>query len=98
MRVIDTTKAIKFLEEFQPQPLYVSSSFKIPIICMEEGQTIPPHPGGAGIFYVVEGTAAFTIDGEVREAGEGSTVIAPHGVARGIKAKSRLVAIAFAMQ
>ncbi|HBO83487.1 MAG: hypothetical protein A2073_08580 [Deltaproteobacteria bacterium GWC2_42_11] len=82
-------------EGFRPNIIYMGTRFKIPLICMEDGQFIPPHPSAAGIFYVVEGTAEFTIVGEVKEVGAGSIVIASHGTERGIKAKGRLVVIAF---
>lgn len=82
-------------EGFRPNILYMGARFKIPLICMEDGQFIPPHPSATGIFYVLEGTAEFTIAGEVKEVGAGSMVFAPLGVERGIKAKGRLVAIAF---
>ena len=82
-------------EGFRPNILHVGARFKIPLICMEDGQFIPPHPSATGIFYVIEGTAEFTIAGETKEVGANSVVIAPQGAERGIKAKGRLVAIAF---
>jgi len=82
-------------EGFRPNILYMGARFKIPLICMEDGQFIPPHPSAAGIFYVVEGTAEFTVAGEVKEVDAGSVVVAPFGAERGLKAKGRLVVIAF---
>jgi len=89
-------KSKKFHKEgFVPQILYVSPKLKVPLICMEPGQNIPAHPSGTGIFYVLEGTAIFTVGTEKKEVKAGSVVIAPHGIERGIEAKERLVVVAF---
>jgi quercetin dioxygenase-like cupin family protein len=96
MQVIDINKLKRFSKEgFQPQILHASPGLKVPLICMEDRQLIPPHPGGTGVFYVIEGTAIFTIGGERKEVEAGSVVIAPSGVERGVEAKGRLVVIAF---
>ncbi|MEE9591385.1 MAG: cupin domain-containing protein [Thermodesulfobacteriota bacterium] len=96
MQVIDTNKLRRFSKEgFQPQILHASPGLKVPLICMEDGQLIPPHPGGIGVFYVIEGKAIFTIGDERREVEAGSVVIAPSGVKRGVEAMGRLVMIAF---
>lgn len=82
-------------EGFRPNILHMGARFKIPLICMEDGQFIPPHPGATGVFYVIEGKAEITIAGETKEVEAGSVVIASQGSERGIKAKGRIVAIAF---
>ncbi|HKZ46336.1 MAG TPA: cupin domain-containing protein [Thermodesulfobacteriota bacterium] len=89
------TKKMFFKEGFRPQILYVSPKLKVPLICMEPGQSIPTHPSGAGIFYVLEGSAVFTVGEEKKEVKAGSIVVAPQGVERGIEAKERLVVVAF---
>src|SRR4030067_331206 len=79
-------KSKKFHKEgLCPQILYVSPNLKVPLICMEPGQNIPAHPSGTGIFYVLEGTAIFTVGTEKKEVKAGSVVIAPHGIERGIE-------------
>ncbi|MBI5327251.1 MAG: cupin domain-containing protein [Deltaproteobacteria bacterium] len=88
-------KKMFYKDGFRPQILHISPKMKIPLICMEPGQMIPTHPSGAGIFYVIEGSAIFTVAGEKKEVKAGSIVIAPQGVERGIEAKERLVVIAF---
>lgn len=98
VRIVDTNSIVKFSTEgFKPQILSVTPDLKIPFICMEDGQMIPPHPGGTGIFYVIEGVALFTVDGEKREVEAGSVIVVPEGAKRGVEAKGRLVAIAFHM-
>jgi len=91
---IDKVKQF-FPEGFRPQFLHLSLRLKIPLICMEDGQEIPPHPSATGIFYVVEGRGEFTVGEEKREVSQGAIVIAPHGIVRGIRAKGRLVVVAF---
>ncbi len=96
MRPVNVNNEKEFHKEgFRPKILYVSPKLKVPLICMEPGQVIPVHPSGTGIFYVLEGSAIFTVAGEKKEAKTGSVVIAPHGAERGIEAKERLVVIAF---
>ncbi len=96
MEPIDIDKKKEFHKEgFKPQILHISPKLKVPLICMEPGQMIPPHPSGTGVFYVLEGRAIFTVAGEKKEIKAGSIVIAPHGAERGIEAKERLVVIAF---
>ncbi|MBI5048133.1 MAG: hypothetical protein HZB54_04200 [Deltaproteobacteria bacterium] len=56
-----------FKDGFRPQILHISPKLKIPLICMEQGQMIPPHPSGAGVFYVLEGSAIFTVAGEKKD-------------------------------
>lgn len=96
MEIINIDEKKQFHKDgFRPQILYVSPKVKVPLICMEPGQMIPPHPSGTGIFYVVEGSAVFTVAGEKKEVKAGSVVVAPEGVERGIEAKERLVVVAF---
>ena len=50
-------------EHFIPNILYASPKVKMPLICMEPGQEIPPHGGhSVGIFYVKEGKGVFALD------------------------------------
>ncbi len=44
MEIIDLTERASFSETFSPQILRGTSNYKVPLICMEPGQEIPPHP------------------------------------------------------
>ena len=79
---------------FVPQMLHMSMRLKVPLICMTEGQEIPPHPGSTSMFYVVEGRGEITVDGEKRVIGEGDLVFVPDGSRRGLKALEPLVVLA----
>ncbi len=79
---------------FRPQILYGSPNLKVPLICMEAGQEIPPHPSGTGIFYVLEGKGVLTLDDEKLNLSKGTIIVAPEGSSRGIKCEEKLVVVA----
>ncbi|MGQ3684896.1 MAG: cupin domain-containing protein [Candidatus Loosdrechtia sp.] len=82
-------------EHFVPNILYASPGIKMPLICMEPGQEIPPHAGHAvGIFYVKEGKGIFTLDNQRIDMEKGSVIIAPEGATRGMRCVERMVVLA----
>ncbi len=93
--VIDIKETTRFNPDFfQPNILYMSPKAKIPLICLDSGQEIPPHSSALGIFYVIEGEGVF-IRGEERiDMKAGMLIIAPDGVVRGIKSKGKLIVLA----
>ncbi|HHT9129915.1 MAG TPA: cupin domain-containing protein [Candidatus Brocadiaceae bacterium] len=96
MEPIYLEKKIKFnKEQFAPNILYVSPKIKMPLICMEPGQEIPPHSGhSVGIFYVKEGKGIFTLDNRKIDIGKGTIIVAPEGSSRGMKCVERMVVLA----
>lgn len=93
--VIGIKDLVKFNPDlFQPNILYISQKVKIPLICLDSGQEIPPHPSALGIFYVIEGEGVFTRGDENINIKAGMLVIAPEGVVRGIKSRGKLVVLA----
>ena len=94
MEVIDLNELAVFATEFAPKILRARPGYKVPLICLEEGQEIPPHPSGTGVFYFISGTGVMTVDGAGREVGPGSMVFVEKGQSRGIKATGRLTAFA----
>jgi len=82
-------------EHFIPNILYASSTVKMPLICMEPGQEIPPHEGqGVGIFYVKEGKGVFTLNEDKIDMEKDMIIIAPEGSSRGMKCLERMVVLA----
>lgn len=82
-------------EHFVPNILFASPKLKMPLICMEPGQEIPPHGGpSVGIFYVKEGKGIFSLDGQQLEMEEGMVFVAPEGSSRGMKCIERMVVLA----
>jgi len=54
--------------------------------CLAPGQnqSIHAHQGADKFYFVLEGSGRFTVGDEEREAGPGTLVIAPAGVAHGV--------------
>lgn len=94
MEIIDVRERIEFDSEFRPRILKMAEGYKVPLICLEAGQEIPPHPSGTGIFFIISGTGVMTVDGEERDVKEGDMIFVDGGSERGIKASENLVAFA----
>ncbi len=97
MEIIDVKDRIGFAEKFVPRILKVSPGYKVPLICLEAGQVIAPHPSGTGVFYIIEGTGVMTVEGEETEIKAGNMVFVDKGESRGIRATEKLVAFAVHM-
>lgn len=94
MERIDLMEKVRFLDEFAPLILRRSEEMKVPLICMEPGQQIPPHPGGRGVFYIISGKGVMTVDGNEHEISPGDMIFIEPGESRGIRATDQLVAFA----
>jgi len=94
MELIDVNSKVGFAPEFMPRILRVRPEYKVPLICMEPGQAIPPHPSGTGIFFVVSGKGIMTVEGKDVEVGAGMMIFVEKGESRGIRATERLTAFA----
>ncbi len=94
MEIMDVSKRAGFSAEFMPRILRAKPEYKVPLICMEPGQAIPPHQSGTGIFYFISGKGVMTVEGADYEVGPGTMVFAEKGESRGIRAVERLVAFA----
>jgi len=94
MELIDLMEKANFSEQFSPIILRRDEKLKVPLICMEPGQEIPPHPSGTGVFYIVSGKAIMTIDGREVEVQAGNMVFVEKTESRGIRATETLIAFA----
>ncbi len=92
--VINIKEKAKFSPEFMPIILYMSKKTKIPLICLDKGQEIPPHPSALGVFYCIEGEGTFIRGTEEIELKPGVMVIAEDGVERGMRSNGRLMVFA----
>ena len=95
MNLIKLKEKVKFHKQFSPQILYVSPDLKVPLICLEAQQEIPPHPSGTGVFCFLDGKGVMIVDNKEISVSPGEVVMVPEGSKRGIKASENLVAIAF---
>ncbi len=94
MEIIEVTERTRFSEKFSPQILRGTSNYKVPLICMEPGQEIPPHPSGTGIFYIISGKGIMDVEGKDLEVKTGTMIFVEKGESRGIKATETLIAFA----
>ncbi len=94
MERIDLTERASFSEQFAPQILKVSPNYKIPLICMQPGQEIPPHQSGTGVFYIVSGKGVMTVDGQEIEVQAGNMILIDEEESRGIRATETMMAFA----
>ncbi|MBI5184846.1 MAG: cupin domain-containing protein [Nitrospinae bacterium] len=94
MELIDIKERTRFSPQFAPQILRMDAKFKVPLICMEPGQEIPPHPSATGVFYIISGSATMTIAGKEVDVEAGNMVFVEAGETRGIRAKEKMVAFA----
>jgi quercetin dioxygenase-like cupin family protein len=94
MKNFNLNDKAEFNEQFRPQILEVNPKYKIPLICMNPGQEIQPHPSGTGVFYIVSGKGVMTIDGKEIEVASGEMVLIDEGESRGIRATENMTAFA----
>jgi quercetin dioxygenase-like cupin family protein len=79
---------------FSPVALGQSERVKVVLTCFEPGQHIPVHSPGIDMTLVVlEGEGTVVAGDQEADVGPGAIVIVPAGSARGVRAKTRLVAI-----
>jgi len=73
-------------EKLQKNPLFDSEKLFYDLYCLMPGQEqkVHTHDGSDKIYYVLEGTARFTVGNEEQSLGPGNAVMAragdPHGV------------------
>jgi quercetin dioxygenase-like cupin family protein len=85
-------------EHFIPNILFASPKVKMPLICLEPGQEIPPHGGHSiGIFYVKEGKGVFYLDDKKIDMEKDTIIIAQEGASRGMKCVERMVVLAISV-
>ncbi len=94
MEIIDLTERASFSGEFAPQILKMAPTHRVPLICMEEGQGIPPHASAPGVFYIVSGKGIMTVDGADHEVQAGNMIFIDPGESRGLRATETMIAFA----
>lgn len=89
------------LAEFSPErfaavPVARTDRFKAMVLAFEPGQFIPVHAPSVDLLaYVIEGRGTAEVGGVAHALEPGVLVLAPRGVSRGIRAETRLVALAY---
>jgi mannose-6-phosphate isomerase-like protein (cupin superfamily) len=85
-------KRVRSEISFSEEKMKKSSLFDSPYLfydayCLLPGQAqkVHAHEGSEKIYYVLEGTASFTVGDEEEDLGEGHAVIARAGVPHGVR-------------
>ena len=87
MSFIDTRAQQRFSpEKLQKVNLFETAQMFCDVYCLEPGQEQKPHEhaGATKFYYVLEGTARFTLGEQVRELGPGGLAWADAGENHGV--------------
>lgn len=81
-------------ERFTPVPFGQSERSRALLVCLEPGQFIPVHSPGVDItFVILEGEGTLVAGDREEEVGPGALAFAGAGEARGLRARTRLIAV-----
>lgn len=78
----------------RPQFLVDSEKLKVIVAGLEAGQQIPPHAETLAVYHFLTGDGVMLVNDEEFVVAAGSTVIAPGGATRGMRARTRLTFLA----
>ena len=81
-------------ERFTPVPFGQSEHSRALLVCLEPGQFIPIHSPGVDIaFAILEGEGTLVAGTSEAEVGPGALAFAAAGEARGLRARTRMIAV-----
>ena len=81
-------------DAFTPVPVLRKDSYGVIFVFFKSGQYIPIHaPDSDLIFYVIQGKGKAYIENKEVEVREGSIIIVPKGIKRGIRAETYMEAL-----
>ena len=81
-------------ERFTPVPFGQSERSRALLVCLEPGQFIPVHSPGVDItFVILEGEGTLVVGDHEQVVGPGALAFAAAGEARGLRARTRLIAV-----
>jgi quercetin dioxygenase-like cupin family protein len=74
-------------EKMKKNNLFETDNFFCDIYCMVAGQEqkVHEHPESDKIYYILEGSGCFHVDGEERNVSSGNIVFCPKGSKHGVK-------------
>ncbi|HUS12088.1 MAG TPA: cupin domain-containing protein [Pyrinomonadaceae bacterium] len=73
-------------DKFYKTTLWQGVHASVGLNCLEPGQTqkVHAHDGADKFYFVLQGNGTFTVGDEQTDAGAGTLVIAPSGIAHGV--------------
>jgi copper chaperone len=74
--------------------LIKTEGYNAVVVGLETGQKISPHPAPTASYHFLEGSGWMIVDGERIAVEQGSTVVVPAGIPRGMEADTRLAVLA----
>ena len=81
-------------DRFHPIPFGQSERSRALLVCLEPGQFIPVHaPGVDIVFVILEGEGTLIAGDHEEQVGPGAIAFAAAGEARGLLARTRLIAV-----
>lgn len=78
----------------QPQVLYEDDRLKVLVAGLEPGGSIPVHPEGLAMYFILEGSGWMTVDDHRFVIESGMIILTPEGSDRGMEATTRLAFLA----
>jgi quercetin dioxygenase-like cupin family protein len=71
--------------------LQESTELKTVLVALDAGQSLPPHPGPAACFHILDGSGSVLVDDDEVAVSAGATVVVPSGARRSVRARTPLV-------
>ena len=73
-------------DKFYKTTLWQGERVMVGMNCLEPGQTqkVHAHEGADKFYFVLQGNGTFTVGDEQTDAGAGTLVVAPSGIAHGV--------------
>lgn len=68
-----------------------TSELKTVLVALDAGQSLPPHPGPAACFHILDGSGAVVVDDDEVAVSAGATVVVRSGARRSVRARTPLV-------
>ena len=92
MEHIDLQDIIEYSQTVRiKKDILVTDWFNVSLICLEEGQEIPPHPEPyAVLFHIIDGEGTITVGSKQYDAMPGHIIFVPQDCIRGIAPRKRM--------
>ena len=92
MEHIDLQDIVEYSQTVRvKKDILVTDWFNVSLICLEDGQEIPPHPEPyAVLFHIIDGEGTITVGSKQYDARPGHIIFVPQDCIRGIAPRKRM--------